>query len=199
MKRTAAFRIEKLRSARILLILAAFVFVTQGCVRNPDPVEPEVPVSPPVETREPAPIPPPAPEEPPPPPPPVIPDNEISSRTLEEINQEAPLEPVFFEYDSSDLGDGARAAIQSNLGRLGENPTWMVTIEGHCDERGTPEYNLALGERRALAVRDHIVSLGLNADRIRTVSYGKEFPFNAANTNEAHATNRRAHFVVTSQ
>ena len=75
----------------------------------------------------------------------------------------------------------------------------MVTVEGHCDERGTPEYNLALGERRALAVRDHIVSLGLNADRISTVSYGKELPFNAASNEEAWATNRRAHFVVTSQ
>ena len=198
MERTAVCRVGNIRSARVLLILAAFVFVSQGCVRNPDPVEPEVPVSPPVEARAPAPSPPPAPEAPPPPPP-VIPDNEISSRTLEEINQDAPLEPIFFGYDSSDLNDGARAAIQSNLARLGENPTWMVTVEGHCDERGTPEYNLALGERRALAVRDHIVSLGLNADRISTVSYGKEFPFNAASNEEAWATNRRAHFVVTSQ
>ena len=198
MKQVAACKIEKLGTARVLLGLVGFVFVTQGCVRNVDPVEPEVPVAPPVETRQPAPSPPPPPEDPPPPPP-VIPDEEISSRTLEEINQEAFLEPIFFGYDSSDLDGVARAAIQSNLARLGENPTWMVTVEGHCDERGTPEYNLALGERRALTVRDHIVSLGFSVDRIRTVSYGKEFPFNPASNEEAWATNRRAHFIVTSQ
>ena len=73
----------------------------------------------------------------------------------------------------------------------------MITIEGHCDERGTAEYNLALGERRAVAARTYLVSLGIAADRIRTVSYGKEFPFDPAHTEEAWAKNRRAHFVVT--
>ena len=189
MKQAAACKIKRLGTARVLLALVGVVFVTQGCVRNVDPVEPEVPVPPPVETRQPAPSPPPPPEDPPPPPP-VIPDEEISSRTLEEINQEAFLEPIFFGYDSSDLDGVARAAIQSNLARLGENPTWMVTVEGHCDERGTPEYNLALGERRANAARNYLISLGIHPTRISTISYGKERPIVLGHNEAAWAQNR---------
>ena len=74
-----------------------------------------------------------------------------------------------------------------------------MTIEGHCDERGTPEYNLALGERRAVAARAYLVSLGIAADRLRTVSYGKEFPFDPGHDEAAWAKNRRAHFVVTAK
>jgi len=74
-----------------------------------------------------------------------------------------------------------------------------VTVEGHCDERGTAEYNLALGERRALAARAYLVSLGIAADRMRTVSYGKEFPFEPGNTEAAFSVNRRAHFVITAK
>jgi peptidoglycan-associated lipoprotein len=75
----------------------------------------------------------------------------------------------------------------------------VITIEGHADERGTAEYNLALGERRALSARNYLVSLGIPADRLRTVSYGKEFPFDPGHNKEAWAKNRRAHFVVTSR
>ena len=76
-------------------------------------------------------------------------------------------------------------------------PTWAITIEGHCDERGTPEYNLGLGERRAMVTREHLVELGLDIGRIRTVSYGKEFPFDPGNNEQAYSRNRRAHFVIT--
>ncbi len=75
--------------------------------------------------------------------------------------------------------------------------SWVITVEGHCDERGTAEYNLALGERRAVSARTYLVSLGIPADRIRVVSYGKEFPFDPGHTEEAWAKNRRDHFVVT--
>ena len=78
-------------------------------------------------------------------------------------------------------------------------PTWVVTIEGHCDERGTAEYNLALGDRRALAARNYLVTLGIAADRLRTVSYGKEFPFDPGHDETAWLKNRRAHFVLTSK
>ena len=74
-----------------------------------------------------------------------------------------------------------------------------MTIEGHCDERGTAEYNLALGERRATAARAYLVSLGIPADRLRTVSYGKEFPFDPGHDESAFAKNRRAHFVITAK
>jgi peptidoglycan-associated lipoprotein len=74
----------------------------------------------------------------------------------------------------------------------------VITIEGHCDERGTAEYNLALGERRAIAVKTFLVSLGISPDRVRTISYGKEFPFDPGKTEEAFYRNRRGHFVITS-
>ena len=77
--------------------------------------------------------------------------------------------------------------------------TWAVTIEGHCDERGTAEYNLALGERRAVAVRTYLVSLGIPGERLRIVSYGKEFPFDPGHEESAHSRNRRAHFVITNK
>ena len=80
-----------------------------------------------------------------------------------------------------------------------KNPRWVVTIEGHCDERGTAEYNLALGERRANTARDYLVSLGIPAARVKTVSYGKEFPFDPAHNEGAWAKNRRAHFVITAK
>ena len=76
-------------------------------------------------------------------------------------------------------------------------PTWVITVEGHADERGTAEYNLALGERRAVAARTYLLSLGIAADRIKTVSYGKEFPFDPGHDESAWSKNRRAHFVVT--
>ena len=87
----------------------------------------------------------------------------------------------------------------ANAEVLKKYPTWVVTIEGHCDERGTAEYNLALGERRATVVKTYLTSLGISPDRVRTVSYGKEFPFNPGHTEDAWAQNRRGHFVITSR
>ena len=86
---------------------------------------------------------------------------------------------MFFELDSSDVSAEGQQVLQANAAVLKKYPTWQVTIEGHCDERGTAEYNLALGERRALAAKNYLVSLGIAADKVRTVSYGKEFPFDA--------------------
>ena len=91
------------------------------------------------------------------------------------------------------------AVAQANAELLKKYGTWVITVEGHCDERGTPEYNLALGERRAVAVKTYLVSLGVAPDRIRTVSYGKEFPFDPGHNDDAWAKNRRAHFVITSK
>ena len=189
-------RINRSTTTLLMLLFLAGV-LGQACVGTTPPVEPEPPAAPPTSTTDPPrrpPSPPPIPVEPAPP---VIPEDEFSARTLEEINRDAPLEPIFFQYDSSELDEAARQIIENNVDVLRSNPTWIITVEGHCDQRGTPEYNLALGERRALSVQDHLVSLGLNAARVRTVSYGKEFPFDPADTDEAHASNRRAHFVVT--
>jgi peptidoglycan-associated lipoprotein len=89
--------------------------------------------------------------------------------------------------------------LQANADLLRRYATWQISIEGHCDERGTAEYNLALGERRAVAARNYLVSLGIPADRVKIVSYGKEFPFDPGHSEEAWAKNRRAHFVVTAK
>ena len=123
----------------------------------------------------------------------------ISNRSLDEINKQSPLQPVFYELDSAEMSAEAQAALAKNAEVLKKNATWVVSIEGHCDERGTAEYNLALGERRALSARSYLVSLGISPDRLRTVSYGKEFPFDPDHTEAAWAKNRRAHFVVTAK
>ena len=96
--------------------------------------------------------------------------------------------------------DGAgQKVLNANAEILKKYPEWVITIEGHSDERGTAEYNLALGNRRAAAARDYLMSLGIPADRLRTVSYGKEFPFDPTHSEAAWSKNRRAHFVLTSQ
>jgi peptidoglycan-associated lipoprotein len=132
-------------------------------------------------------------------PPQPLAEDAIGNRSLDELNRDSPLKPVFFGLDSADLDDAGRAAASANAEILKKYVTWIVTVEGHCDERGTAEYNLALGERRATVVKTYLTSLGISPERVRTVSYGKEFPFNPGHTEEAWAQNRRGHFVITSR
>lgn len=132
-------------------------------------------------------------------PPEPVPADAISSASLDDLNRNSPLKPVFFELDSSDLTPEGQKALDDNAGLMKRYPNWTVTIEGHCDERGTAEYNLALGERRATSARAYLVSLGIPADRLKTVSYGKEFPFDPGHDENAWAKNRRAHFVITAK
>lgn len=159
---------------------------------------------------QPAPVDQPAVVAPPPPPPqrvedaapvaqPRLADDSILNRSLDDLNRDSPLKPVFFGLDSAELDDAGRAVANENAAVLKKYSTWGITIEGHCDERGTAEYNLALGERRALAVKTYLSSLGVSPDRVRTVSYGKEFPFDMGHTEDAWAKNRRGHFVITSK
>jgi peptidoglycan-associated lipoprotein len=132
-------------------------------------------------------------------PPEPVRDDAISSASIDDLNKNSPLKPVFYELDSSDLSPTAQKALDENAALLKRYSSWAVTVEGHCDERGTAEYNLALGERRAIAARAYLVSLGISADRLRTVSYGKEFPFDPGHDESAFAKNRRAHFVITAK
>ncbi len=127
------------------------------------------------------------------------PKTRSSAKSLDDLNRDSPLTPVFYVLDSADLSPDAQATLQQNAGVLKQYATWQITIEGHCDERGSAEYNLALGERRAIAARDYLVSLGVAANRVRTVSYGKEFPFEPAHEESAWSRNRRAHFVITAK
>jgi peptidoglycan-associated lipoprotein len=126
-------------------------------------------------------------------------EDTIGGRSLDDLNRDSPLKPAFFSLDSAELDAEAQTAVQSNAELLKKYSSWVITIEGHCDERGTAEYNLALGERRAVAVKTYLVSLGVSPDRLRTVSYGKEFPFDPAHTDSAWSKNRRAHFVITAK
>ncbi|CAN5879074.1 hypothetical protein BH24ACI5_BH24ACI5_04550 [soil metagenome] len=125
--------------------------------------------------------------------------DELSSRDLDDINKNSPFQPLFFAYDQSEVSVEGQQILNTNAEIMQRYATWVITIEGHADERGTAEYNLALGERRALAARNYLVSLGIPAERLRTVSYGKEFPFDPGQTEAAFSKNRRAHFVVTSK
>jgi peptidoglycan-associated lipoprotein len=102
---------------------------------------------------------------------------------------------VPFAFDSDQLDSGALDAIRTNASVLQSQPDRRVEIEGHCDERGTSEYNLALGARRARAVKDSLVGMGISADRMSTVSYGEELPLCAESTESCWQTNRRAHFT----
>ena len=103
---------------------------------------------------------------------------------------------VFFAFDSAELSTESKDTLDRQAAFLNVNPTLMVVVEGHADERGTREYNLALGDRRAVSVRDYLLAKGLNAARIRTVSYGKERPAVAGSTEDSWAKNRRAATVL---
>jgi peptidoglycan-associated lipoprotein len=108
----------------------------------------------------------------------------------------AAISDVFFDFDSYALSSEAKGTLEGNARELKRATTGNVTIEGHCDERGTKAYNLALGEKRANAAKEYLVALGVSAARINTVSYGKERPFDPGHDESAWAKNRRAHFVV---
>jgi len=110
-----------------------------------------------------------------------------------------PLQDVHFDYDSDDLDETARGTLDQNLQWLRDNPKAKAELEGHCDNRGTIEYNLGLGARRAKAVKDYLTGQGLASGRLSTISYGKELPLCQEETEECWARNRRVHSVVGGQ
>ena len=181
----------------VLLSLVATACAKKQVAAQPAP--PPVAATPPGVTPPRPPAPPqrvedtlPVPQEP-------IPEDSIANRSLDDLNRDSPFRAVYFPLDSSDLDDQGRMVASANAAILKKYPTWVLTIEGHSDERGTGEYNLALGERRAVAVKTYLVSLGIPQDRLRTVSYGKEFPFDPGHDEAAWSKNRRAHFVITAK
>jgi len=121
---------------------------------------------------------------------------EQPTRTEVAARLEAQLKTIYFGYDKSDLSDVTRRVLQDNARILKLNTGLDVVIEGHCDERGTIEYNLALGQRRAAAVRDYLIGLGVDTGRLRTVSYGEERPVAHGNDESAWSRNRRGEFGV---
>ena len=126
-------------------------------------------------------------------------DEIFQRKTLEQLNAEKPLGDVSFEYDMSSIREDARPILQRNADYMRRWMSIKVTIEGHSDARGTNEYNLALGERRAAAVKDYLVSLGIAADRMLAISKGEEEPLCMEMTEPCFAMNRRGHFIITAK
>jgi len=191
-----------MRHNRYAVVVLALLVMTGACGKKKPPVAKPLPPST-TSTNVPPP-PTPAPPQPvadptPVPPEPRITEDPLTVGDLDVINKNSPFQPVFYLLDSYEVDAAGQQALTANAAILKKYPTWVITIEGHCDERGTAEYNLALGEKRALSAKTYLVSLGIPADRLRTVSYGKEFPFDPGHEEGAWSKNRRAHFVVTSK
>ena len=177
-------------------ILLALSLTAGACAKKAPETPPPATPPPPVETKPEAPPPPPPP--PPKPTPPAPTEDEIfAKKTLEQLNAEKPLADVYFAYDSTDLDAEARSSLEKNLEWLKRWTSTRIMIEGHADSRGTNEYNLALAERRAAAVRDYLASLGLSTERMNIVSKGEEQPFCTDETEACWQQNRRGHFIIT--
>ena len=180
-------------------LVVAIALSAAGCAKKAP-----APAPPPPPPPAPAPVVPPPPPAPPAPPPaapaaPLTEEELFARKTAAELNAEKPLGDVFFALDQSTLQDDGRAALQKNADWLRKWGSTKITLEGHCDSRGTTEYNLALGDRRAQAAKAYLVSLGISADRILTISKGKESPFCTEEAESCWSQNRRGHFVITAK
>jgi len=181
---------QSLKAGSITLAAVAFVV---ACSSKPPAAPPPAPTpvsTPTVVTVEPVATPAPMPA-------PRVEADDIRAKSLVEISSY--LKPAFFDYDKADIRGDSRDVLATNATWLKKYSSVQFTIEGHADERGTAQYNLALGDRRANAAKDYLVSLGVDASRIKTVSYGKERPFATGHDEDSWQKNRRAHFVVTAK
>jgi peptidoglycan-associated lipoprotein len=179
--------------------MAIVVSVSAACHTNPPASAPTRPQAPPptVPAKPPAPTPPPAAVRNTPRP---LTEQELFDReSLNDLNAQHPLGDAFFDYDQTTLRDDAQRALQQDADWLRKWPSTKIIVEGHCDERGSAEYNLALGDRRAENVTKYLESLGISESRIVTRSVGKEAPFCTANGESCWAQNRRGHFLITAK
>lgn len=184
------------RNWMVFVLMPVLALVVVGCPKKkPQTPEPELEVvsTPTME---------PATEVAPPEPPPMedmtepgLPDDIVELNDY--VVREGLIGDVFFDLDQFDLRPDARERLAKNAEFMRQNPQLSFTIEGHCDERGTNEYNLALGQKRASTAADYLASLGISASRFRTVSYGEERPYCTESTEACWQRNRRAHFVIT--
>ncbi|MBS3818779.1 peptidoglycan-associated lipoprotein Pal [bacterium] len=169
-------------------LVVALIFSCRGKVEQeappPTPQEKEQPkaekVKEPPETKE-----------------PELTEEEIfEKKSLEEINEEQPLEMIHFDFDKYFIRENEKPILEKNAEWLKKWDSAKILIEGHCDERGTEEYNLALGEKRAKSTFDYLVSLGISPDRMKTISYGESQPLAKGSNEKAWAKNRRAEFTI---
>ena len=188
-----------IRLRRFVCLASLFVAIALAATGCHKKVPAPAPAPPP-----PAPVTPPPPPPPPPPPapapaPPRQPTEEeiFARKSLDELTRE--LSDVYFDFNESTIRDDARAPLQKDADWLKRWTSTQVTLEGHCDSRGSAQYNLALGSRRATAVKDYLSSLGVPASRMTVVSKGKEQPVCTEETESCWQQNRRAHFIVTAK
>jgi len=172
-----------LSNVTLVALILTFLFV--GCSKEEPP--------PPTAEAQPRPAAPPPP--PPAPAPTPLPGPSISQQAFQEFQNQ----DIYFDFDKYDLRTDARTTLDRKASFLNQNSSVRVQVEGHCDERGTNEYNMALGERRANAAKQYLTTAGISAGRLSTISYGEERPLDPGHTEAAWARNRRAHFVVTGQ
>ena len=183
-----------------ILALAAVLAAATACHKKvPPPAPAPPPPPPPAATPAPPPPPPPPPAPTPPPPRPLTEEEIFARKSLEQLNSEKPLDDVFFDLDKSDIRDDGKSALQKDADWMKKWTSTQMSVEGHCDSRGSSEYNLSLGSRRANAVKDYLVSLGIAASRVTIVSKGKEQPFCSENSESCWQQNRRGHFVITAK
>ena len=187
------------RSVLLTFVTLLIIVVMASCSRRTPPPAPPPPAPPPPAATPPPPPPPPPPPAPAPPPAPLTEDEIFSQKSLAELNAEMPLGDAFFDYDESAIRDDARPILQGNADYLRRWTSTRVTIEGHADSRGTNEYNLALGDRRAAAVRDYLASLGITAARMLPVTRGEESPQCTEENEACWQQNRRGRFVFTAK
>jgi len=162
----------------VLMLVLAMAALAAGCGGGKSANEPTADVEPPPPTE-----------------PPV--EQPVEKPPVDNTNMADPvLNDVFFAYDKYNLTSEAKSVLEDNASELNSVSDARIIIEGHCDERGTKSYNLALGEKRANAARDFLIALGVSGSRITVVSYGKERPFDTGHNEAAWAKNRRAHFVL---
>jgi peptidoglycan-associated lipoprotein len=180
----------------VLCLLSLTLLTTAGCGRKKVNTAPDaMPAPAPMADITPA----------QPAPPPAAPVDQVEADPLsgdlaavnEHLRRQGLLQDTYFSYDRAELTEPAREQLARSARFLKDQPQFLVTLEGHCDDRGTPEYNLALGESRAFTVRDYLTALGVQQDRLRTISYGEERPVCSEMEESCRSQNRRAHPVVT--
>ena len=181
------------------LFLSALVLLAIGACKKAEPEPPPPPPPPPPAAEPPPPEPVPPPPEPPVEPAYVSPWSEDIVEANREVHEKGLLGDVYFEFDRATLTDATRSQLGKNADFLKsqDGEDFVITIEGHCDERGTNDYNLALGDRRANSARDYLTSLGISGDRLKTISYGEERPQCEESNEDCWQLNRRAYFRVT--
>ena len=187
------------RTAAIAAFSLILGLAVSACGKKDPAITPPPPPFPAAPTAPPSPPAPPAPATPAPTPRALSEDELFAQKSLAQLNSERPLGDVFFDLDNAAIKEEGRSALATNATFLKRWTTTRITIEGHCDERGTAEYNLGLGERRANAVKAHLVELGVPADRITIVSKGKESPFCTESNEACWRQNRRGHFLITAK